>query len=167
MYTPKSITEIRDGSTKSKVASGFPITQGLEWKQMHLSKENQGTVLRERGRGTGKKRQHMLETSTIQVTNSEHRSRINPNLPSYKLLLHSHNIQHCRRSISWFLIHMLGLLDQSISNLQTSLEQMVYVNPSRTRLDACRSMGIEECVCPSIFSTSTNISRILKIQLGI
>lgn len=56
MYTPKSITEIRDGSTKSEVASDFPITQGLEWKQMNLSKENQGTVLRERGRGTGEKK---------------------------------------------------------------------------------------------------------------
>lgn len=47
MYTPKRITEIRDGSTESEEASSLPITQGLQWGQMNPSKENQGTRWRD------------------------------------------------------------------------------------------------------------------------
>ena len=47
MYTPKPITEIRNGSTESEEASSLPTTQGLQWGQMNPSKENQGTEWRE------------------------------------------------------------------------------------------------------------------------
>lgn len=54
MYTPKSITEIKDGSAKSEVVSSFPTVQDLEWKQIKPSNENQGTMLSKKETGAGK-----------------------------------------------------------------------------------------------------------------
>jgi len=62
-------------------------------------KGKSGYCVERKGNRPWEERQHMPKTCTNQITNSEHRSWINPDLPSYKLLLHSHNIQHCRSSI--------------------------------------------------------------------
>lgn len=67
MYTPKSITEIKDGSAKSEVVSSFPTAQDSEWKHINPSKENQATVLREKEIGAGKRNNTCLRHVPIQL----------------------------------------------------------------------------------------------------
>lgn len=77
-----------------------------------------------------------------QITNSEHRSCcLYSNPRSCPRLLHSHHMQHHRRSISWFLTPVLDLWPA----------QVVYINPLRTRWDAWKNKEIEEGV--SIYSS--------------